>query len=152
MLRQQLNDMLKDAMRAKEDRKVSTIRLINAALKDRDIQARSKGNTDGISDDEILGLLQSMVKQRRDSIEAYSKGGRPDLAQQEAEEISYIETFLPSQLSDAEAEAAIAEAIAKSEADSIKDMGKVMAYLKEHYAGRMDFSKAAGTVKAKLGA
>jgi hypothetical protein len=152
MLRQQLNDMLKDAMRAKEERKVSTIRLINAALKDRDIQARSKGNTDGISDDEILGLLQSMVKQRRDSIEAYSKGGRPDLAQQESEEISCIEAFLPSQLSDDEADAAIDEAIGKSEADSIKDMGKVMGYLKEHYAGRMDFSKAAGTVKAKLGA
>ena len=152
MLRQQLNDMLKDAMRAKEDRKVSTIRLINAALKDRDIQARAKGNTDGISEEEILGLMQSMVKQRRDSIEAYSKGGRPDLAQQESEEISCIESFLPQQLSADEQEAAIDEAVTKSEADSIKDMGKVMAYLKEHYAGRMDFSKAAGAVKAKLGA
>ncbi len=152
MLRQQLNDMLKDAMRAKEERKVSTIRLINAALKDRDIQARAKGNTDGISDDEILGLMQSMVKQRRDSIEAYSNGGRPDLAQQESEEISCIEAFLPSQLSGEETDAAIDEAIKKSDADSIKDMGKVMGYLKEHYAGRMDFSKAAGTVKTKLGA
>ncbi|WNJ99748.1 GatB/YqeY domain-containing protein [Thalassospiraceae bacterium LMO-JJ14] len=151
MLRQQLNDMLKDAMRAKEERKVSTIRLINAALKDRDIQARSKGNTDGIADEEILGLMQSMVKQRRDSIEAYSKGGRPDLAQQEAEEICCIESFLPQQLSDEEQTAAVAEAVAKSGAESIKDMGKVMAYLKENYAGRMDFSKAAGKVKAELG-
>jgi len=150
MLRQQLNDMLKDAMRAKEERKVSTIRLINAALKDRDIQARSKGNTDGIADEEILGLMQSMVKQRRDSIEAYSKGGRPDLAQQEAEEISCIESFLPKQLSE-EQDAAVAEAVAKSGAESIKDMGKVMAYLKDTYAGRMDFSKAAGKVKAQLG-
>ncbi|MEQ8320247.1 MAG: GatB/YqeY domain-containing protein [Rhodospirillales bacterium] len=152
MLRQQLNDMLKDAMRAKEERKVSTIRLINAALKDRDIQARSKGNADGIADEEILGLMQSMVKQRRDSIDAYSKGGRPDLAQQEAEEITYIESFLPKQLSDDEQEAAIGEAVSKSGAESIKDMGKVMAYLKDHYAGRMDFSKAAGKVKAQLGA
>ena len=114
MLRQQLNDMLKTAMRAKELRKVSIIRLINAALKDRDIQARSNGNRDGIPDSEILGLLQSMVKQRRDSIEAYSKGGRADLAQQEAEEIACIETFLPKQLSADEVDAAINKAISKS--------------------------------------
>lgn len=152
MLRQQLNDMLKDAMRAKEDRKVSTIRLINAALKDRDIQARAKGNTDGISEDEILSLLQSMVKQRRDSIEAYTKGGRADLAQQEAEEIACIEAFLPTQLSDDEMSAAIERAIEEKEADCIKDMGKVMGYLKENYAGRMDFSKVSGTVKDRLGA
>ena len=151
MLRQQLNDMLKDAMRAKEERKVSTIRLINAALKDRDIQARAKGNTDGISDDEILGLMQSMVKQRRDSIEAYSNGGRPDLAQQESEEISCIEAFLPSQLSGEETDAAIDEAIKKSDADSIKDMGNVMGVLREKYAGQMDFGKASALVKARLG-
>ncbi len=150
MLRQKLNDMLKDAMRAKEERKVSTIRLINAALKDRDIQARSKGNADGISDDEILGLMQSMVKQRRESIDMYSKGGRTDLAQQEAQEIACIEEFLPQQMSSEEADAAIAEAIAKNGADCVKDMGKVMAYLKQHYAGRMDFSRAAGTVKNHL--
>ena len=152
MLRQQLNGMLKDAMRAKEERKVSTIRLINAALKDRDIQARSKGNSDGIGEDEILGLLQSMVKQRRDSIEAYTKGVRPDLAQQEAEEIAYIEHFLPKQLSDDETDAAITAAISKCGADCIKDMGKVMAALKANYAGRMDFSKVSGKVKAQLGA
>ena len=152
MLRQRLNDMLKDAMRAKEERKVSTIRLINAALKDRDIQARGKGNADGISDEEILGLVQSMVKQRRDSIEAYSKGGRADLAQQEAEEIACIETFLPKQLNDAETNAAIDEAITQIEADCIKDMGKVMGFLKDHYAGRMDFSKVSGTVKQRLSA
>ena len=152
MLRQKLNDALKEAMRSKEERKVSTIRLINAALKDRDIQARAKGNNDGISDEEVLSLLQSMVKQRRDSIEAYSKGGRADLAQQEAEEIACIETFLPKQLSDDEVRAAIDEAIDKNGADCIKDMGKVMGYLKEHYAGRMDFSKASGSVKERLGA
>ncbi len=150
MLRQQLNDMLKTAMRAKELRKVSTIRLINAALKDRDIQARSNGNRDGIPDSEILGLLQSMVKQRRDSIEAYSKGGRADLAQQEAEEIACIETFLPKQLSSDEVDAAINDAISKSGADCIKDMGKVMGFLKENYAGRMDFSRASGAVKERL--
>lgn len=152
MLRQQLNEMLKDAMRAKEERKVSTIRLINAALKDRDIQARSKGNADGIADEEILSLLQSMVKQRRDSIEAYSQAGRADLVQQEAEEIAYIEHFLPKQMSDEESEVAISEAITSSKADCIKDMGKVMAFLKENYAGRMDFSKAAGKVKTQLSA
>lgn len=150
MLRQQLNDMLKNAMRAKEERKVSTIRLINAALKDRDIQARSKGNQDGISDDEILGLMQSMVKQRRDSIEAYTKGGRPDLAQQESEEIACIESFLPKQMSEDEISAAIEGALVELEADGIKDMGKVMAYLKQEYAGRMDFSKASAAVKQRL--
>ncbi len=150
MLRQRLNDTLKDAMRARAERKVSTIRLINAALKDRDIQARTNGNAEGISDEDILGLLQSMVKQRRDSIEAYAKGGRPDLAQQEAEEISFIESFLPTPLTEDETKAAISVAIEKSNADCIKDMGKVMAYLKDHYAGRMDFSKAAGKVKAQL--
>lgn len=150
MLRQQLNDMLKDAMRAKEERKVSTIRLINAALKDRDIQARSKGNTDGISEDEILGMMQSMVKQRRDSIEAYTKGGRADLAQQEAEEIACIETFLPKQMSDDEIKTAIDAAVTKVGADGIKDMGKVMGYLKGEYAGRMDFSKASAAVKQRL--
>lgn len=152
MLRQQINDMLKDAMKAKESRKVSTLRLINAALKDRDIQARSKGNTDEISEDEILSLLQSMVKQRRDSIEAYTKGGRADLAQQEAEEIACIEHFLPAQLTADEMSAAIDRAIQEKEADCIKDMGKVMGFLKENYAGRMDFSKVSGAVKERLGA
>lgn len=152
MLRQKLNETLKDAMRAKEERKVSTIRLINAALKDRDIQARGNGNADGITDDEILSLLQSMVKQRRDSIEAYSKGNRLDLAQQEAEEIACIEKFLPKQLTKEEAEAAIDAAIKQIDADCIKDMGKVMSFLKEQYAGRMDFTKVSGAVKNRLSA
>lgn len=151
MLRQQLNDTLKSAMRAKEERKVSTIRLINAALKDRDIQARGKGNTDGITEDEIMGLLQSMVKQRRESIAAYEKGGRTDLAQQEAEEISIIERFLPAQMSAEECGAAIDAAIKASEATGIKDMGKVMAHLKANHAGCMDFAKVSAAVKAKLG-
>ena len=151
MLRQRLNDTLKDAMRAKEVRKVSTIRLINAALKDRDIQARGNGNSEGIGEDEILSLLQTMIKQRRESIAAYEKGGRTDLAQQEAEEISVIEDFMPAQMSTDECAKAIEDAIKKSEATGIKDMGKVMAHLKSNCTGRMDFSKASSAVKARLG-
>ena len=150
MLRSQINDAYKTAMKQKEATAVATLRLIQAALKDRDIAARSKGNTEGISDDEVLSLLQSMIKQRRDSIEAYEKGGRMELAQQEAEEISIIEGFLPAQMSDEEIAAAVETVIADVEADSLKDMGKVMGALKERYAGQMDFGKASAAVKATL--
>ena len=138
-------------MKRKETIAVSTLRLIQAAIKDRDIAARSKGNTDGISDDEVLSLLQSMIKQRRDSIEAYEKGGRMELAQQEAEEIAIIEGFLPAQMNDDEIAAAVNSVISNVEATTLKDMGKVMGTLKEQFAGQMDFGKASGAVKAKLG-
>lgn len=150
MLREQLNDALKTSMKNKNEVGVATLRLILAALKDRDIAARSKGNSDGISDDEILGMLQSMIKQRRDSIEMYEKGGRLELAEQEAAEIAIIETFLPKQLDDDAMAEAIDAVIADVGAGGIKDMGKVMGALKGKYAGQMDFSKASGLVKAKL--
>ena len=151
MLRTQITTAYKTAMKRKEAIAVSTLRLIQAAIKDRDIAARSKGNSDGISDDAVLSLLQSMIKQRRDSIEAYEKGGRMELAQREAEEISIIESFLPAQMNDVEIAAAVEGVISNVEATTLKDMGKVMAVLKEQFAGQMDFGKASGAVKAKLG-
>lgn len=150
MLRQALNEALKTAMLAKETRAVSTVRLILAALKDRDIAARSKGNMDGISEDDILGMLQSMIKQRRESIALYEQGGRLELAQQEQEEIGIIERFLPKQMNEAEAQAAIQTVIAEIDAKGIKDMGRTMAALKERHAGQMDFTKASGLVKSLL--
>lgn len=151
MLRDRLSEDLKTAMRAKEQRVVSTIRMILAELKLRDINAREKGNTQGVGDAEIVDMMQKLMRQRRDSIEAYEKGGRPDLAQQEAEEIAVIERYLPKGLSEAETAAAIAEAIAATGAASVKDMGRVMAHLKERHAGQMDLGKVGPLVKQKLG-
>lgn len=151
MLRERLNEDLKTAMRAKDQRAVSTIRMVLADLKLRDINAREKGNTAGVGDAEIVDMMQKLVRQRRDSIEAYEKGGRPELAQQEAEEIAVIERYMPQGLSEAETAAAIAEAITAVGATTVKDMGKVMARLKEQFAGRMDFGKVGGLVKQKLG-
>ncbi len=151
MLRKQLNDALKAAMLGKDTRTVSTVRLILAALKDRDIAARPRGVADGISEDEILSMLQSMIKQRRESIALYEQGGRLELAQQEAEEIAIIERFLPVQFSPEETLAAVKETIAEIGAQSLKDMGRTMAALKERYAGRMDFTKASAVVKQQLG-
>lgn len=150
MIRQRLNDALKAAMKAKEELSVSTLRLILAALKDRDIAARSKGKKDGIPDEEVLGLLQSMIKQRRESIAAYEKGGRMDLAQKEAGEIAIIEGFLPQQMSEAEMAKAIDSVIEAVAAASLKDMGKAMAALKQQFAGQMDFAKASAMVKQRL--
>jgi uncharacterized protein YqeY len=121
-----------------------------AALKDRDIAARSKGNNDGIGEDETLSMLQSMIKQRRESVEMYEKGGRAELAEQEAGEIEIIQTFLPTQMDEAEVNAAVQEAIDDLSATSLKDMGKLMGALKEKFAGQMDFSKASARIKAKL--
>jgi len=151
MLRDRLSETLKRALKAKESRTVATVRLILAALKDRDIAVRSKGNQDGIDEESILSLLQSMIKQRRDSIKLYEKGGRLELAQQEAQEIDVIETFLPEQLSDGDLADAVSTAIAEVEATTLKDMGKTMAALKSKYAGQMDFSKASALVKSQLG-
>ena len=146
MLRQRLGDELKVAMKAREQHKVSTLRLILAALKDRDIAVRTSGRSDGIDNDEILGLLAKMVSQRRESIRLYEDGGRVDLAEREAEEIVIIEAFLPQQLNDGE----VGEAIAEVGAKGLKDMGPTMAALKARYMGRMDFSKAGAAVKARL--
>jgi uncharacterized protein YqeY len=150
MLRARIDDALKIAMKAKEKHTVGTVRLIMAALKDRDIAARSKGNNDGIGEDETLSMLQSMIKQRRESVEMYEKGGRAELAEQEAGEIEIIQTFLPTQMDEAEVNAAVQEAIDDLSATSLKDMGKLMGALKEKFAGQMDFSKASARIKAKL--
>ena len=151
MLRTRLNDALKAAMKAKETRTVATVRLILAALKDRDIAARGKGNLEGIDEDGILALLQSMIKQRRESIALYEKGGRLELARQETEEITVIEQFLPRQLGEDEMAEAVKTVIQDVDAKSLKDMGRTMAALKERYAGRMDFAKASAQVKEQLG-
>ncbi len=150
MLRASLSDQLKAAMKAREQRKVSTLRLILAALKDRDIAARANGNAEGIGDEDILQLLAKMVRQRRESIKLYEQGGRVDLAEREAEEIEIIESFMPRQLDGAELEAAVHEAIKEVGATGLKDMGRAMAALKARYAGRMDFAKASTLVKKKL--
>jgi uncharacterized protein YqeY len=152
MLRNAIPEAMRTALKDQDKRTLSTMRLIMAALKDRDIAARGKGNTEGIGDDEILQMLQTMVKQRRDSIEMYEKGGRLELAEQEAEEITIIERFLPQQLGDAEVGAAVDQVIADVGAGSLKDMGYVMGALREKYAGQMDFGKASALVKEKLGA
>lgn len=150
MLRKRLDAALKEAMKARNERAVSTLRLVLAALKDRDIAARGKGNAEGIAEDEILQMLQTMVRQRRESIEMYEKGGRQDLAQQEQEEIAVIEGFLPKQIEGAELEAAVKKALEETGTSSLKDMGKIMAKLRADYAGRMDFAKASGLIKSLL--
>jgi uncharacterized protein YqeY len=149
-MRDRLTSELKTAMKAGEKRKVETIRMITAGLKDKDIEARGQGKT--IGDDDILALLQKMVKSRQESVEIYDKAGRVDLATQEREEIAIIQSFLPQQMSEAEIDAAITEAITEAGATSIKEMGKVVGLLKGKYTGRMDFGKASAAVKAKLGA
>ena len=150
MLRDELNQSLKEAMRARDQQALTTVRLILAALKDRDIQARSEGQGDGIGDDEILDMLTKMVKQRREAMSLYEKGNRQDLVDKEQNEIEVIQRFLPQQLNEVELEAAVQQAIGELEADSVKDMGRVMGVLKQRYAGRMDFGKASGLAKAKL--
>jgi uncharacterized protein YqeY len=150
MLRSRLGQALKEAMKAKDGRRVSTLRLILAALKDRDIAARTSDPTEGISDAEILQMLQTMIRQRRESIVLYEQGGRPDLAEQERQEIEVIEDFLPRQLDPAEIEAAARNVIQEIDAKGIKDMGRTIAALKQRHAGQMDFSKAAAVGKQLL--
>ncbi|HLG86452.1 MAG TPA: GatB/YqeY domain-containing protein [Alphaproteobacteria bacterium] len=151
MLREQVTEALKDAMRAGDKDSVSTLRMILAGIKDKDIAARPSGKTDGIGDPEILSLLQSMVKQRRESVALYRQGGRQDLVDKEEGEIAVVERFLPKQMTPAEVDAAIAAVIAETGAASIKDMRRVMSALKAKYSGQMDFSAAGPAVKAKLG-
>lgn len=150
MIREQIKSVLKEAMIAKNSHKVSTLRLIMAAIKDRDIAARVKDNPDGIKDDEILSLMQSMVKQRRDSITMYENGGRLELAEQEASEIKIIEDFLPKQMSEDEIATVVDNLITELGATSLKDMGSTMAALRERFAGQMDFGKASAIIKARL--
>jgi uncharacterized protein YqeY len=151
MLREAITERMKTALRAKDTRTLSTVRLIMAALKDRDIAARSDGNKAEIPESEIQRMLQGMVKQRRESIELYQKGNRPELARQEGEEIAVIESFLPQQMDEAAIEAAAKAAIAESGAAGIKDMGKVMAALRERHAGVIDLARAGAIVKQLLG-
>jgi uncharacterized protein len=147
-MREKINQDLKDAMKARDSAKVDALRLINAALKDKDIEARGAGKT--LSGDDVLALLQKMIKSRQESLDIYEKAGREDLASKERGEIAVISTYLPQQLSEAEAAEAVKAAIAEVGAASIKDMGKVVAALKAKYTGRMDFAKASAAVKAAL--
>ena len=149
MLRERITAEMKEAMKAGEKQKLSTVRMIQAALKDKDIEARGlgKGQT---SDEDILALLQKMIKQRQEAAGVYEQGGRPELAETERAEAQIIQTFLPQQLDEAETRTAIADAIAETGAAGPKDMGKVIAALKAKYTGRMDFGRASGLVKDAL--
>ena len=149
-LREQINDSVKEAMKAKDAKRLGTLRLINAAIKDRDIAARTADSRDLLSDDDILGLLAKMIKQREDSVAAFDAGNRPEMAQAERDEIALIREFMPKQMSPEETKAAVAAVISETGAASIKDMGKVMAALKERYQGQMDFGKAGAAVKEAL--
>lgn len=150
MLRDRLIQDMKDAMRAKNARKLSTIRLINAAIKERDIEMRTKDVVDRDDDAIITDILSKMVKQRRDSIQAYEEAGRCEMAEREKDEIVIIEDFLPKQMSADEIDAVVAKVIADLDASGLKDIGRCMAALKDQYAGQMDFAKASGKVKAAL--
>jgi len=150
MLRDKLNDALKDAMRARDMAAVGAIRLILAKLKEVDIAARTEASREGVADDRILSMLQGMIKQRNESVALYEKGNRPDLADKEKAEIAVIERFLPRQMDEAAIEAAVRDAIAATGAKTVKDMGGVMAALKGKYAGQMDFAKASAAVKKAL--
>ena len=150
LLRSELNDALKSAMKTNDKCAVGAIRLILASIKDQDICARTDGKSDGISDDQVLTLFNTMVKQRRESIRLYEQGGRLELAQREQAEIDVIRRFMPSQLEGEAFQAAIQDAILEVDAKTIKDMGRTMALLKQKYPGQMDFSKASGVVREKL--
>ena len=149
MLRDDINNALKTAMKAQEPLRVSTLRMVNSTIKNADIQARGE-NKQAPADEELLGLLQKMIKQRQESVELYEKGGRADLVKQEQEEIAIISAYLPQQMSEPEMKAAIEAAVKETGAAGMKDMGKVIGALKGKYAGKMDFAKAGGLVKGQL--
>jgi uncharacterized protein YqeY len=149
-LRERFNEQLKEAMKAKEAKRVSTLRLVLAAVKERDIAARTETSREGVGDDDILQLLTKMIKQREESAATYDSAARPELAAGEREEIAIIREFMPKQLSPEETRTAVAAVVKETGATSIKDMGKVMAALKERYTGQMDFGKAGATVKELL--
>ena len=150
MLRDKLNDAMKEAMRARDQAALGTIRLILAKLKDVDIAARTEANREGVAEDKILSMLQGMIKQRNESIVLYEKGNRADLADKEKAEIVVIERFLPKQMDEAAVDAAVREVVTAAGATTVKDMGGVMAALKAKYAGQMDFAKASAAVKKAL--
>ena len=150
MLRDNLAEALKEAMRARDMTTVGAVRLILAKLKEVDIAARTEASREGVADDRILSMLQGMIKQRNESVALYEKGGRPELAEKEKAEIAVIERFLPRQMDEAAVAAAVAEAVASTGAKTVKDMGGVMAALKAKYAGQMDFAKASAAVKKAL--
>ncbi len=150
MIRKRLMDAQKEAMREKAVKRLSTLRLVNAAIKDKDIDTRTEESAEGVSDAEIMGILAKMIKQRQDSAKVFEEAGRLELAEGERAEITVIEEFLPKQLTAAEVEAAIAAAMAEVGASSIRDMGKIMGVLKSQYTGQMDFGKAGAAVKAAL--
>ncbi|MFL6798878.1 MAG: GatB/YqeY domain-containing protein [Xanthobacteraceae bacterium] len=149
MLREDINSALKGAMKARDERRVSTLRLVNAAIKNAEIEAQMQGKP-ALSEDALLALLQKMIKQRQESVEIYDKAGRPELAAGERAEIEIIRSYLPQQMSEAEVKAVVAEVISSIGAQGIKDMGKVMAAVKQGYVGKMDFGKASAVVKSLL--
>ena len=149
MLRDDINNAVKEAMKAKDERKVSTLRMVNSTIKNADIEARGQGKPP-LSDGDLLSVLQKMIKQRQEAVELYDKGGRAELANQEREEIAIITAYLPKQMSEDDVKKAISAVIAETNAAGIKDMGKVINALKAKYAGQMDFGKASGLVKAAL--
>src|SRR5262245_48077706 len=149
MLRDDINNALKEAMKEKKERAVSTLRMVNSTLKNADIEARGAGKPP-LDDAAVLAVLQKMIKQRQESVELYQKGGRDDLVKQEQEEIAIISAYLPQQMSEAEMKAAIDAAVKETGAAGMKDMGKVIGVLRGKYAGQMDMAKASGMVKAKL--
>ena len=149
MLRDAINNDLKDAMKAKNERAVSTLRMVNSTLKNADIEARGTGKP-ALGDAEVLAILQKMIKQRQESVELYRKGGRDDLVAQEEAEIAIISSYLPKQMSEAEVKAAIDAAVAEAGASGMKDMGRVIGILRSKYAGQMDMAKASALVKARL--
>ena len=149
MLRDDINNAVKEAMKAKEERKLSTLRMVNSTIKNADIEARGQGKPP-LPDGDLLGVLQKMIKQRQEAVELYDKGGRAELAAQEREEIAVISAYLPKQMSEAEMKAAIDAAVKETGAAGMKDMGKVIGVLRGKYAGQMDMAKASAAVKAKL--
>jgi hypothetical protein len=150
MLRDDINNAVKEAMKAKNERKVSTLRMVNSTIKNADIEARGQGKPP-LSDEALLGVFQKMIKQRQEAVELYDKGGRAELAAQEREEIAIISSYLPKQMSDDDVKAAISSAITETGAAGIKDMGKVMAALRERHTGVLDMAKAGAAVKRLLG-
>ena len=149
MLRDNINNATKEAMKARDERRVGTLRMMNAAIKNADIEARGQGK-EPLNEADLMSLFQKMIKQRQESAELYDKGGRPELAEAERAEIGIISSYLPQQMSDAEAGSAISHLLQEINAETMKDMGRAMAALKERFAGKMDFGKASGKIKELL--